>query len=87
MSIETGRVVKAVAGHDAQGLFAVISSGEGYVLLADGRRRTLEKPKRKSVRHVRKTKTVLELSSITTNKHLREALRAITQDEGGSSLV
>ena len=85
--IETGCVVKAVAGHDAQGYFAVVGVDEQFVLLADGRRRKLEKPKRKNICHIRKTNTRLDPTSLSTDKKLREALRAFQENEGGNSIV
>ena len=47
-------VVEATAGRDAGKLFYVVSTEEGYVLLANGKDRPLEKPKRKKCKHVRK---------------------------------
>ena len=47
-------VVQATAGRDAGKLFYVVSTEEGYVLLANGKDRPLEKPKRKKCKHVRK---------------------------------
>ena len=81
MPVERGRVVCSKAGHDAGGYFVV--------LLCDGGRRPLEAPKRKSVKHIRKTNTVLDLSGIDTNRKLRRALAALRResDEGGNQLV
>ena len=87
MRIEAGQVVKSIAGHDAEGFYLLLAVEKGYVLLADGKRRPLERPKRKSVKHIRKTNTRLDLSGIETNKKLRGALRALTQKEGGILLV
>ena len=53
-----GSIVRSVAGRDAKRVFAVLAieelSGEagGYVWLADGRLRRIEKPKRKKLRHL-----------------------------------
>ena len=86
MPIEIGQVVRSLAGHDAGGFFVVVSTGDGWVELADGRRRKLEAPKRKSQKHIRKTNTVLEPSGADTNRKLREALRAF-RPEGGKAVV
>ena len=49
-----GRVAVATAGRDKGRRFAVIGTeGTEYVLLADGRLRKAEKPKRKKLKHVR----------------------------------
>ena len=49
-------VVVSTAGRDCGSLFYVIGIEESYLLLSDGRGRTLEKPKRKKRKH---TKTIL----------------------------
>ena len=77
MQLQPGQVVCSLAGRDAKGLFMVVACGEGWAALADGKRRPLERPKRKNPRHIRKTNTVLELSSIDTNRKLRRALAAL----------
>ncbi|MEM1485171.1 KOW domain-containing RNA-binding protein [Oscillospiraceae bacterium PP1C4] len=87
MPIEAGCVVKSIAGHDANSFYVVTSVQDGYVTLADGKVRMLERPKRKSVKHIRKTNEMLDLSGINTNKKLRNALRAFCGKEGGTALV
>lgn len=80
VTVEAGRVVLSVAGHDAGEFFAVVAVEGGFLYLADGKRRKLESPKRKSVRHIRKTGEVLDLSGVKTNKALHKALSAIRAD-------
>lgn len=87
MPIEAGMVVRSIAGHDAGSWLVVLSAENGFVRLADGKTRPLEKPKQKSIKHIRKTNTRLDLSSIKTNKKLREALREFRGNEGGNQLV
>lgn len=49
-----GRVAISTAGRDAKRAFLVVGlSEEGYVLLADGRLRKAERPKKKKCRHIR----------------------------------
>ena len=47
-------VVKATAGRDQGELFYVIAQEENYLLLANGKDRTLDRPKRKKCKHVQK---------------------------------
>ena len=47
-------VVQATAGRDQDKLFYVIAQEDEYLLLANGKDRTLEKPKRKKRRHIQK---------------------------------
>ena len=47
-------VVKTTAGRDQGELFYVIGSDPVYLFLANGKDRTLEKPKRKKRKHIQK---------------------------------
>ena len=47
-------LVVTTAGRDQGDLFYCIGTQGRYVMLVNGKDRTLEKPKRKSLRHVRK---------------------------------
>ena len=47
-------VVKSTAGRDQGKLFYVIGTDPVYLMLANGKDRTLDKPKRKKRKHVRK---------------------------------
>ena len=51
--LEAGRVVCVTRGHDAGNWYAVLQVlDERMVLLCDGRLRTLEKPKKKQIKHL-----------------------------------
>jgi len=73
MELIIGRVVENRSGHD-QGYFAVVKIDNGFVYIANGRSRLLEKPKKKNPKHLAPTGTVLDMESITTDKKLRAAL-------------
>ena len=47
-------VVVSTAGRDAGSLFYVLEADETYLLLADGKGRRIEKPKRKKRKHTSK---------------------------------
>ena len=47
-------VVKATAGRDQEKLFYVIGTDEQFLLLANGKDRPLDRPKRKKRKHVQK---------------------------------
>ena len=74
--MEKGCVVRSVSGRDAQRFYVVLEIQGEYALIADGKVRRLEKPKRKNQKHLRKTNTVIPLEHLTTNHQLRVALRA-----------
>lgn len=54
---EVGRIVEVTSGRD-RGLIAVVVGQEAdrFVLIADGSKRPVEKPKKKNVLHVRSTR-------------------------------
>ena len=52
--IRISDVVVSTAGRDRNQLFYVIGTEGVYAILANGRERTLEKPKRKKLKHVSK---------------------------------
>ena len=47
-------VVVSTAGHDQGELFYVVSTDDQFLYLANGKDRTLDKPKRKKRKHVQK---------------------------------
>ncbi len=53
MSTFVGRVVTSLCGHDNGRLYLVVGEENGYLFLVDGKRRRLEKPKRKKIKHIR----------------------------------
>ena len=44
----------SLAGHDKDSVYAVVAEEGSMVFLADGRTRTLEKPKKKNQKHIRR---------------------------------
>lgn len=48
-----GEVVQSVQGRDEGKFYVVVRAENGYVWVADGTGRTLSRPKRKNLRHVR----------------------------------
>ena len=52
--ISISDLVISTAGRDQGSLFYCVGSEERYVMLVNGKDRTLDKPKRKALRHVKK---------------------------------
>jgi ribosomal protein L14E/L6E/L27E len=74
VKIFNGTVVKACAGRDSDGYFVVIACDDlGFCYIANGKSRKLDKPKKKNVKHLQFTKTVVDLSNMT-DKQLRKLL-------------
>ena len=72
----------AAAGKEKDNFYIVTGMDGRFVYLADGKHRTLSKPKRKNVRHIRLTQTVWELEGLT-DKALRRRLRERNAALGG----
>ena len=61
-------VVVSTAGHDQGQIFYVVSTDDQFLFLANGKDRTLDKPKRKKRKHVQK---VLRSETRVVEKLLR----------------
>ena len=71
-----GRIVCSKAGRDKDYFMVVVKSEGDYVYVCDGKERPLDRPKRKNIKHLQFTNTVLETVSFKTNKQLKKALAA-----------
>ena len=69
-----GQIVCSKAGRDKGKFLVVVKEDFGTVCVCDGKERPLERPKRKNVKHLSFTNTVLESNSFKTNKSLKKAL-------------
>ena len=72
--MEVGNIVRSLAGHDSDRFYVVVKTEEGFAWIADGKRRTLEKPKRKNVRHLQMTTQRALPQDLQTNKKIRHLL-------------
>lgn len=82
MQLQRGMVVCATAGKEKDNYYIVTQLDGKAVYLADGKHRTLSKPKRKNVRHIRPTTEVWELNGLT-DKALRRKLQERNAFLGG----
>ena len=83
MDIAASDIVKSIAGRDKGKLFFVLQdAGDGFLLLADGRERRVERPKRKKRKHVQAAVAVpaarvaekIRRGETVSNRELRETL-------------
>lgn len=87
MEISKSDIIESTAGRDKGMLFYVIGTEGAYVLIANGRQRKLEHPKRKKLKHVRKVpraetrvaRKILSGDKIL-NSELRRDLAAFSQE-------
>ena len=95
MDISKSDIIISLAGRDKGKLFYVVDVEENYVLIADGKGRKLENPKRKKLKHVRRVSRTetrvaakLQNGDKVLNSELRRDLAAfgqqfISQNQGG----
>jgi ribosomal protein L14E/L6E/L27E len=76
--LNIGGIVRSRAGRDRGRAFVILSIVDAeYVLLADGKLRTLERPKKKKRKHLLKASdTRMELSGNLCNADIRKFLTA-----------
>ena len=86
-------VVMSTAGRDKGKLFYVIGTDPVYLTLANGKDRTLEKPKRKKRKHIQKvlrseTRVAekLRLGDKVLNSELRRDLAYLSRELQGNNL-
>ena len=88
MDISKSDIIISLAGHDRGSLFYVVDTEDGYVMIADGKGRKLENPKRKKLKHVRRVSRTgtqvadkLLYGDKVLNSELRRTLASFRQTE------
>lgn len=83
MNIAKSNIVKSIAGRDAGDLFFVLDIKGDILLLADGKRRKVETPKHKNIKHVAfvaecdaPVAEKIRSNAKITNSELRKAIAA-----------
>ena len=81
MNVFAGDIVFATAGRDKDKPFVVLKADSQFVWLADGRRRRVEKPKKKKLMHIKHSmqsseslRRTLKSGAVVTNPAIRKAL-------------
>ncbi len=87
MDIARSDIVKSTAGRDRGKLFFVLEAEENFLLLADGKTRKLEAPKRKKRKHAQfvarydcRVAEKIRSEEKITNSELRRTLAALGGD-------
>ena len=71
MAVEVGDIVQSKSGHDAKKCFVVIATlNESYVLIADGKSRTLDSPKQKNVKHLKLIQKAIDSKAYVDDKSI-----------------
>ncbi len=69
-----GNVVKSAAGHDKERFFLIVELKGDFAFIVDGKYRKLLAPKKKRLKHLKKTNKVFDMSTLITDKQIRAAL-------------
>lgn len=82
MDINIGTFAKSKAGHDAEQIYVIIDCDKEYVFLADGRLKTLERPKKKKIKHIQLIGYIdpligekLKNSNLLMNEDIKRAIK------------
>ena len=72
---EVGMLAKSEAGHDKDNVYVIIAMDDSYVYLADGRVKTVEKPKKKKYKHIQIIRKINEDIPVTDNVAIKRILK------------
>lgn len=79
--LETGQIVLSTCGRDMGKLQMVLEIlDDSYVLVVDGKRRKIEKPKKKKIKHLQKYNVKIDLENLT-DKKLRTILNKMKKED------
>lgn len=81
MNTVKGSIVRAEAGRDKGSFFIVLDVDSEFAYIADGKRRSVEHPKKKKLIHLAATNTVIG-GSFETNPQIKRILREFIQNGG-----
>ncbi|MCL1830485.1 MAG: KOW domain-containing RNA-binding protein [Oscillospiraceae bacterium] len=76
-----GTIVISLAGRDKDKYLAVISADEKTLYLANGKLRSIVSPKKKNIKHVSITGTVLDEEMLLYDKRLRNAIKEVFRSD------
>ena len=75
------------AGHDRNEIYVIINSDEEYVYLADGKSKTVDKPKKKKKKHIQiivhvdqVIQTKLSQNKLFINEDIKRAIKLYKND-------
>lgn len=80
-----GMMARSLAGHDKGKIYLILSEDTGYVYLADGKIRTVDRPKKKKKKHIQIDHWILPEIEVlkSTEKQIQnsDVIRAIKEYE------
>ena len=79
-----GNLAKSIAGHDKEQIFVIVEEKGEYVYVADGRLRTIEKPKRKNKKHIQPIHYSNEqVPEIRRNEDIKRVIKLFSAESAG----
>ncbi len=89
-SFRIGEFAKSKAGHDKGEIFIIVGAEGEYVFLADGKARTVEKPKKKKIKHIQTINCTddeilkkIDSNIKIINEDVKRAIKCYKQETGG----
>lgn len=74
--ISPGQLVLIKTGRDAGEVMMILEIiNDHFVLIVDGKRRTLDKPKRKNIKHLQKTNYHVDKKHWLVDRHIRNEIK------------
>ena len=80
MEAKLGMIVRSVAGHDKGRFLVITAADDDFAFVADGKERKLEVPKKKRLKHLKLTNTVIDTDNLT-DKGLRKIISSFTETQ------
>ena len=81
--MRAGNIVFALAGKEKGGIYVVVKIEDKFVYLADGKRLKADKPKKKSLKHVKMfDKGIDESEVLDKNERVNAKFRKVLKEKG-----
>ena len=87
MEVTIGQIVYSKRGRDRGNVMIVCKTDAEYVYLVDGRLRTLDKPKKKKIKHIQPTNNIADMTTdgrALQDADIRKQLIPFVNREGGN---
>lgn len=81
MEIKKGSIARSIAGHDKNNFFVVTETNGNYAYICDGKRRPVERQKKKKIKHLSPTNTVVDIDTAQTNRGVKKLLRLFLEQQ------
>ncbi len=72
--IQKGLIVRTISGHDKNTIYLVSEVNNNFVLLTNGKNRSIDNPKKKNIKHVVKVGLSKELLDLMNNNKLDNSI-------------